>query len=220
MFSSLVALSLATILPSALANLYTTAPVASTSWPAGQPAAIKWQDDGNAPPLANFGPASIALCVGSQTTQIVLQVISTNTDVSKVNTITWTPIATDGPDTDAYFIKFTSNILQDAKNPQYPAEAFSAKFRLTQMTGAFNATIMALINGASSAGTAAPTTPAASSSATGASKTPLVTTTAVQSSASAHASSSSNASNGAGRIVVHGVLGATSVAALALAFFL
>ncbi|KAH9974378.1 hypothetical protein BGW80DRAFT_1170560 [Lactifluus volemus] len=219
MFSSLVALSLAAILPSALATVYVTEPVASTSLAGGKPAAIKWQDDGNAPTLANFGPAAIALCVGSQIQQIVLQVISTNTDVSKVNTINWTPTATVGPDSDAYFIKFTSNGLQDVHNPQYPAEAFSAKFRMTDMTGAFNSTIMGLINGASSAGTAAPTTPAASSSGTGASKAPLVTTTAVQSSASAHASSSSNA-NGAGRIVAHGVLGATGVAALALAFFL
>ena len=86
MFSSLVGLCLAAILPSALATVYVslttipspfelilskiTAPTAATSWPAGLPATIKWQDDGNNPTLAAFGPASISLAVGSPETQV------------------------------------------------------------------------------------------------------------------------------------------------------
>ena len=47
-----------------------TAPVATTSWPAGQPATVTWQDDGNSPTLQSFGPCLIGLYAGSQSQQV------------------------------------------------------------------------------------------------------------------------------------------------------
>jgi hypothetical protein len=47
-----------------------TDPIATSSLPAGQPATIKWQDDGTAPSLAQFGLSSIGLYVGSPTQQV------------------------------------------------------------------------------------------------------------------------------------------------------
>lgn len=99
-------------------------------------------------------------------------------------------------------------------------------YSLSDMTGTFNATVQAEINGSSIPVSAASTTPTA-----GASSTP-VSVLASNANVSPNSASSTSAvvagsstpqsasSNGAGRIVVPGVLGATGVAAFAFAFFL
>ncbi|KAH9986280.1 hypothetical protein BJV77DRAFT_1071037 [Russula vinacea] len=210
MFPSLLALSLAALAPIAHATVFVTEPIASTSLPAGTASTINWQDDGTAPTLASFGPASIGLYAGSQQQQ--------------VNTINWTPDATSGPNYNSYFIKFVSLSLKDANQTQFNAEAFSAKFTLTGMTGTFNATVQAEISGslAPSSGAAA-ATPAATSAAThaAAAGTSAPAGSTVKASASASTSSSSNSkNNGAGHMVVPRVLGATGVAAMVFVFFL
>ncbi|KAI0252764.1 hypothetical protein BJV78DRAFT_1198777 [Lactifluus subvellereus] len=227
MFSFFLVLALAVVVPSAHANIYTTAPVATTSWPAAQQATVKWQDDGNTPTLAQLGPCSIGLYAGNAQQQTLLQVISANTDVSKVNNVVWTPDATVGPDYGAYFIKFTSLALKDPAQPNFFAEAFSAKFALTGMKGTFSPVVQAEISGSSVPASLASTTPAASSTPVSvASNTPsksvssVVVASSPTSSASSTPTPKTTSSNGAGRIIVPGVLGATGVASIAFAFFL
>ena len=87
MLSSLLVLVLAVVAPAVHANVFVgtvyslvsiystisskvTEPTATTSWPAGQPATITWQDDGNTPNLTAFGPCTIGLYAGSQTQQV------------------------------------------------------------------------------------------------------------------------------------------------------
>jgi len=220
MFSSLLVLSLAAIAPLAHANVFITNPVASTNIPAGKAFTITWQDDGKAPNLTAFGPATIGLYVGSQSQQTQLQPIG-NVDVSKVSSISWTPDATVGPDFDSYFIRITSVDLKDATQTQFNAEAFSAKFTLSGMSGpAFNATIQAEISGAATGSGAASTAPAASGASTHPSGTSASAASTVKPSPAAGSSAASSAKNGAGHMVVPRVLGATGVAAIVFAFFL
>jgi hypothetical protein len=215
MLSSLLLLSLAVVAPLARANVYVTNPIAASSLPAGQPVSITWQDDNKVPLLASFGPASIGLYAGNQQQQTLLQMIATNVDVSKISTQSWTPSASVGPNFNSYFIRFTSNNLSDPTQAQFKAEAFSAKFALTGMTGTFNATVQAEINGTVSSTTAAATTPTANTIATPATVA-KATTTATNGSSTAN----SKTSSGAGHIAVPGILTATGVAAITFAFFL
>ncbi|OAX35041.1 hypothetical protein K503DRAFT_746487 [Rhizopogon vinicolor AM-OR11-026] len=188
---------------SALANIFTTAPVASTTFTGGQQATITWQDDGLTPSLTSFGPALVGIYVGNANQQTLLQTITASVDVSTTSSIVFTPDATIGPDGSDYFIRFQSLSLKDATNAQYPAEAFSAKFTLTNMTGTFNSTVQAEINGQSTA----PIGATASSSATGATSTKLTSaTTSHASSASSSAKATSTSSTGAaGKVGVAGV---------------
>ncbi|KAF8497448.1 hypothetical protein F5888DRAFT_1698042 [Russula emetica] len=220
MFSSLLVLSLAALAPLAHATVFITNPTASTNIPAGQSFTIAWQDDGNSPNLTAFGPATIGLYVGSPTVQTQLQLIA-NVDVSKVNSQAWTPDPSVGPNYGSYFIRFTSVSLKDPNQTQFNAEAFSAKFSLSGMTGTFNSTIQAEISGSTGPSVAAST--AAATSGSGATKGPSGTSIAaastVKPSAAASSAAGSSANNGAGHMVVPRVLGATGVAAIVFAFF-
>jgi len=218
MLSSLLILSLAAVAPLAHATVYITSPVASSSLPAGQQMTINWQDDGTAPSLAQFGPASIGLYVGNQQQQTLLQSIATNIDVSKISSQTWTPDATVGPDSGVYFLRFTSNSFPDPKQPQFMVEAFSAKFALTGMTGTFNATIQAQISGAATASGAASTAAASAGSTTRATSTGSTAPSSAK--ASTTASSAASSKNGAGHITVPRVLTATGIAVITFVFFL
>jgi len=220
MFSSLLVLALAVVAPSVHANVFITEPTSSTSWPAGQVATITWQDDGITPNLTAFGPCTIGLYAGNQIQQTLLQTIATNVNVANAASQTWTPDPTVGPNFSNYFIRFTSNSLPNANQSNAFAEAFSAKFTLTGMTGTFNASVQAEISGTTTPGGAS--TPAVSGLSTGStspstSSKPLTTSTTVKSSSSP---SSTSKSNGAGRIVVPSVVGASGVAAFAFAFFI
>ncbi|KAG6331982.1 hypothetical protein ID866_7109 [Astraeus odoratus] len=219
MFSStIVSLALAA---SALANVYITAPVATTSWAGGQQQTITWQDDGGSPSLSSFGPAKLSIYVGNANQQASfrvtpLQLISANTDVSKLSSLSFTPDPTIGPDSDEYFIRVESLSLKDASQPQYPALAFSSKFTLTNMSGTFNSTLQAEIDGQSTAPiggtTSAAATGTASSSATKLTTTVATSTKSASASASASATSTSS-SNGAGKHGVTGVAGIVGIAA-------
>ncbi|KAH9990205.1 hypothetical protein BJV74DRAFT_878072 [Russula compacta] len=218
MFPSLLVLAFAAVAPLVHATVYVTDPVATSSLPAGQPTKITWQDDGKSPNLTAFGLASIGLYAGNQNQQTLLQTIATNVDVANVSEVAWTPDASAGPNFNSYFIRFTSNSLPDASNAQFPAEAFSAKFALTGMTGNFNASVQAEISGSGTSSSGASSTAAASSSAAG-STAPTTSAAASTVKASAAATGSSS-SNGGDHMVVPRILGATGVAAITLAFFL
>jgi len=146
----------------ALAGPFITAPIASTVFSGGKTNTITWIDNGQAPTLANFGPSRVSIYVGNAQQQTPLQLIAPSVDVSKNNSIEFTVDPTIGPDGTEYFIRVESLSLKDAAAPQYPALAFSAKFRLDHMTGTFTPAILAQIAGQSTAPLAGQTsTPAA-----------------------------------------------------------
>jgi len=200
MFSS-SAFVLLFLASSACADIYVTSPVASSSFAAGQSAVISWSDDGTVPSLASFGPATIGLYAGNADQQTELTVISSSTNVSAVNNVTFIPEASAGPNSGEYFIRFDSISLANAAAPQYPAQAFSAKFTLTGMTGAFSPAVQSEIDGQTTAPLAGAT--AAATGATGATGSALAatstqgTSTAVQKTTSARTSASATSSNSA-----------------------
>ncbi|ETW77355.1 hypothetical protein HETIRDRAFT_147901 [Heterobasidion irregulare TC 32-1] len=226
MFSSTVALVLAFAAPSAFATVFTTSPVASTSWAAGQPVTVSWQDDGSAPTLASFGAASVGIYAGSVQQQTLLQLIVASVDVSTTSSVQFTPDATIGPNGSEYFLRFTSLNLKDTTNSQYPAEAFTAKFTMTGMTGTFNATVQAQIaNAASASAVPSAASSAAASATSAAASSSHASSSAASKTGSSAASASSSAkaqnasSSGAGHVVVSSVLGAVGVAVAASTLF-
>jgi len=219
MLSSLLVLSLAALAPLAHATVFMTNPTASTKIPAGKAFTITWQDDGKTPNLTAFGPAFVGLFVGSQSVQTQLQEIG-NVDVSKVSSLSWTPDATVGPNYDSYFIRITSVSLKDPNQTQFNAEAFSAKFSLSGMSGTFNSTVQAVVSGSAAASGAASTAAATSGSPTKPSSSSAAAASTVKPNAAASSAAGTSKNNAAGHMVVPRVLGATGIAAIVFAFFL
>ncbi|KIK27180.1 hypothetical protein PISMIDRAFT_675027 [Pisolithus microcarpus 441] len=155
-----------------------------------------------------------SIYVGNANQQTSLQLISSNVSVANVSSLTFTPSPTIGPDSNEYFIRVESLNLKDASQPQYPALAFSAKFSLTGMSGTFNSSLQAEIDGQSTA-------PIGGSTSSSGSATPAahaVTTTAAAattaSSAAASTATATSKSNGAGRHGVTGLAGLVGAAAV------
>ncbi|TFK53051.1 hypothetical protein OE88DRAFT_1656856 [Heliocybe sulcata] len=211
--SAFTAVVFAALASSASATVFTTSPVASTSWAAGQQATVSWQDDGSKPSLQDFGASKVSIYVGNAQQQTMLQSIATNVDVSTTSSIVFTPDASIGPNGGDYFIRFESLNLKDATSPQYPALAFSAKFALSSMSGTFNSTVQAQIAGASTAPLAGPTGSVSSSAA----KTSAAATSASKSStasASSTAKAASASSGASQQIASTGMVAVAGVAAL------
>jgi len=167
----------------ASAMVYITSPTASSNFSAGVSSPITWQDDGKQPTPKDIGPSKVGLYVGNVNQQVLVQTISTNTDVSQASSIDFTPEAGAGPDSDQYFIRFDSlSLKQNGTN--FPVQAFSHKFALNKMTGSFNASVSSIIAGQSTAPFASQTSSGSSSqtsspvlTGSGASKTPTSTST-------------------------------------------
>ncbi|KAG6840309.1 hypothetical protein C0991_007634 [Blastosporella zonata] len=193
MFSKLF--SLLVLSSSAFATVFVTSPTASTTFVGGQQATISWQDDGTAPSLANFGPSKVSIYVGNAQQQTSLQLIVASVDVSTTSSIQFTPDATIGPNGSQYFIRFESLSFMDPAQPQYPAEAFSAKFAMSSMTGTFSQAVVDQINGQSTAPLAGATAAVSSSApaATSASLTSSKAASATSTKTSATAAKTSNA---------------------------
>jgi len=219
MFSSLLVLSLAALTPLANANPFVTKPTAGVSIPAGTPYQITWQDDGKTPNLTAFGASTIGLFVGSVDVQYQVSVIG-SVDVGVSSTFQWTIDPQAGPNFDGYFIRFTSVNLKDANDSRFNAESFSAKFTLTGMTGNFNTTIQAGINGSTTQSGAASTAAATSGSGSRPSGASASAASTVKPNAAASSAAGSSKNNGAGHVLVPRVLGVTGVAAIVFAFFL
>jgi hypothetical protein len=193
-----VALALAA---QAMATVYTTSPVGSTTWTAGQQVQISWQDDGSAPSLEQFGDAKVSIYVGNAQQQTLLQSISESVNVATTNSIQFTPDASIGPNGAQYFIRFESLAFKDLNQPQFPALAFSSKFTLSGMSGQFNSSVQAQIDGQSTAPIAGQTSAPAASS-TGSVSASVTSKASASSSASssgsaAKASATENAAIGA-----------------------
>lgn len=201
---------------SVFATLFTTAPVASTTWQAGQAQTVSWQEstDGAAPNLAAFGPSVISVYVGNAQQQTDLQTIGTSVDVSKNGSISFTPDPKIGPNGDFYFIRYQSISLKDATQPQFPALAFSAKFTLSGMTGTFSPAIQAQISGASTAPIGGPATqaPAASTSAAPATPSSAAKTTT----STAKAAASTGGADSSMRFSGFAMAGAAAIVGVAL----
>jgi len=157
----------------------------------------------------------VSIYAGNSQQQTLLQTITPNVDVSKISTIQFTPDATIGPNDDQYFIRFQSISLKDATNPQYPALAFSAKFTMSNMSGQFNASVQAQIDGQSTApigGTAAATTPAATNAATTASKSTVASSSGSKTTSKTSTASGASSTNGAGKLPSAGIAAFAGVA--------
>lgn len=118
-------LSFLTLASSALATIYTTSPVASTSSTGGQVLNVTWMDNGETPLLTDIGICSVDLCVGSITKQTCIQNLAESVDVSKAESLMTTIDPSVGPDGDFYFIKYTAADFQ--QNGQDYMQ-FSARF--------------------------------------------------------------------------------------------
>jgi hypothetical protein len=169
LFSSLVTLALSS---SALATVFITNPTASTTFSAapGKQATVTWQEDGQAPTLKDFGDAKVSIYVGNAQQQTSKQLVAT-TNVAATNSVTFSIDPSMGESSDQYFIRMESVNCKDPKNPQYPCLAFSAKFTISDMTGAFTVEEKQQIAGQTTAplgGSPAPT-PAPQNAAGGAS---------------------------------------------------
>ncbi|KAI0649825.1 hypothetical protein C8Q79DRAFT_923304 [Trametes meyenii] len=209
MFAAAILL-LAAVSP-AFGTVFMTSPVGSTSWAAGQQVTISWKDDGQSPSLPEFGPSKVSVYVGSQTQQTLIQEIVPSVDVSTTSSIVFTPDGSKGENGAYYFIRIESLALKDKANPQFPAEAFSAKYTMTGMTGTFDATVKAQIGAAAgSSASSAPSGTTAAGSSAAASKT------ASTSSHAASASTSAKANNGAISVSNSAVACFAGVAAVAL----
>lgn len=152
----------------ALAELSITAPIAGTTCTGGQVCDVTWNDNRQGVSLAQQGNCTVALYTGNSQQQTFLQPIAypTAINVSTIQTIQFTVDPTIGPNSDQYFIRFSSTTLANPTSPTNPYLSFSAKFALTGMSGTFNATVQQQLAGVTSAsspaststGTARPTT--------------------------------------------------------------
>lgn len=155
----------------ALAAVYITSPVGTTTATGGQVLNVQWADDGNTPTVASIGPSTIDLYTGSTNNQIKLQNLAASVDVSKTSSVSATIDPSIGQDSNQYFIRVTSLSLASTTSAGYNYEAFSAMFSISAMTGTFNATVLAAIdatasNATSSAVSAASSVKSAATSAT------------------------------------------------------
>jgi len=179
MFSK--ALIVLAVAAQALATVFVTAPVATTTWTGGQSVVISWIEGPGAPSLADFGAARITVSTGNALEQTHLQIVSESIDVSAEGQIAFDLDASIGPVSDEYFIRIESLALMDEEAPQYPALSFSSKFQLNGMTGEFTAEALEQIAGQSTA----PIASAASTGTPSSSSSRVMTTTSRSTSASA-----------------------------------
>ncbi|KAG7451676.1 uncharacterized protein BT62DRAFT_441885 [Guyanagaster necrorhizus] len=163
MFSKSSAFVLFGLTTSVLATVYITDPISSTVWNAGNNVTVSWEDDGTSPTLEEFGAAKFAIAVGNSQEQTTLQVIAENVNVATVSSLQFIPSANIGATSNEYFIRVDSNDLKDANNSAIPALSFSAKFTIDGMSGSFNSSVQAEIDGQSTAPLAGSSTSASSS---------------------------------------------------------
>ncbi|KAG8943299.1 hypothetical protein FRC04_002979 [Tulasnella sp. 424] len=204
-FATLLAAT--SIVSQVLATVYVTKPIATDQCSATLECAINWKDDGVAPLLAQIGASTVDLCTGGQFQQTCLQniVAAPGVDVSKNSSVVFHTDPHIGPTGPYYFIKFTSLSFQDPANPGRPFTAFSARFTLVGMMGAYNETVFG--QGTASASVAASTAPVSISSTSAARSTssPASVSKAAAATSSAQASATVSA-NGAVTMTVPGVM--------------
>ncbi|KZT60030.1 hypothetical protein CALCODRAFT_493023 [Calocera cornea HHB12733] len=141
-------------------------------------------------------------------------------NVATTASIQFTVDPTIGPDSSAYFIRFTSAAYHDPTTPTYPYEQFSARFTMTGMTGTFNATVQSQINGATGAAALPTSSAAPPSSSHAASNTPAASGAGSNTSSAKGASNTGAAKSAAFPRVAAPSSGAQAAAALLAAVVL
>ncbi|PBK84709.1 hypothetical protein ARMGADRAFT_1018391 [Armillaria gallica] len=111
-------------------SLYVIEPNSGSTCHGGQNCTVEWLDDGVRPLLSSFGVSTVGLYTGTQ--QLVQSIDPV--DTSTTHSLTFTPIPEAGPDSDTYYICFTSTSVFDNGTA---VMAFSPFFQLDQMTGTF-----------------------------------------------------------------------------------
>ncbi|KAF9448102.1 hypothetical protein P691DRAFT_760203 [Macrolepiota fuliginosa MF-IS2] len=112
------------------AGLWIVNPRQGSTCHGGQPCTVDWLDDGQSPLLSVFGVATVGLYTGKQQLVQVIEPV----DVTKVHSLTFTPLADAGPNSDTYYISFISTSLRQNGSL---SSAFSPFFSLDKMTGSF-----------------------------------------------------------------------------------
>ncbi|EIN14577.1 hypothetical protein PUNSTDRAFT_96542, partial [Punctularia strigosozonata HHB-11173 SS5] len=121
-------------IPFVNAELYVTNPRNRAPCTGGQACTVTWLDDGQVPLLATIGPCTVGLYHGQE--QLVQTIDPV--DVSSVHSLTFLPDAQAGPDSDTYYIAFTSLSLPNPSNASFAYQAFSPFFALSGMSGSFD----------------------------------------------------------------------------------
>ncbi|KAF9653705.1 hypothetical protein BDM02DRAFT_3107682 [Thelephora ganbajun] len=131
-------ITLFTILYSAhvSANLYVIDPPTRRVCHGGQPCTISWLDDGKAPLLDAIKICYVTLYNGDQR---LIQEIDP-VDVSTTRSLTFTPSPGAGPNSDTYYVNFTSVDPVDNK----PYHEYSSFFIIDNMTGSFDSPVPSL----------------------------------------------------------------------------
>jgi hypothetical protein len=195
----------------AFAELSVTAPVASTTCTGGQTCSVTWTDDHQGVSLAQQGNCSIALYTGNAQQQTFLQpIVYPNTiNVSQIQTVQFTVDPTVGPNSNLYFIRFSSATLNNPTSAGQPYLSFSAKFTLSGMSGTFNSTVQQQLAGITSA-SGAP----ASTGTTGTGTAHATTTTT-----SSHSTTTTTTHSGAIRGSANALMAGAAFVAGSLALF-
>jgi len=185
----------------ALAELSVTAPIGTTTCTGGQTCAVTWEDNHSGVSLAQQGNCTVALYTGNAQQQTFLQPIAypNSINVSQIQTVQFTVDPTVGPNSNLYFIRFSSTTLANPTSPTNPYLSFSAKFTLAGMSGTWNSTVQQQIAGITSAGSSATSTGATGTgTGTGTAHPTTATTT------SSHSSTTTTTHSGAFRGAVSG----------------
>ncbi|KIK61310.1 hypothetical protein GYMLUDRAFT_96667 [Collybiopsis luxurians FD-317 M1] len=228
MFSKIVLLS--ALASSAFATVFITSPTATSTFNGGQTATISWIDSNGSPSLQDWGSAKVSIYTGNANQQTLLQQVTASVNVATTSSIQFTPDPKIGPNGQEYFIRVESLTLKDANNTQYPEMSFSALFTMASMTGTFNSSVQAQIDGQSTAPIGGSTTGsiASSTGSSAASSTKAASTTgsstatskgASSTTASAASSAKSNGAVGLGSVAnvwVSAVLGGAVMVSLML----
>jgi len=149
------------------AELYVTEPLRGYVCHAGQDCLVRWVDDGVNPLLDGFGVSTVGLYTGHMQLVQVIEPV----DVSQKHSLVFKPIPEAGPNSDAYYVAFTSANLIDEET-SLPALSFSPYFTIDGMTGSFDepldsATSEIPIPASLSPSATAPPSPSGSGSASG-----------------------------------------------------
>ncbi|KAN0125280.1 hypothetical protein V8E53_015644 [Lactarius tabidus] len=118
----------------AFGALYVINPTTQTQCYGGQPCLVEWLDDGYMPLLTTMGPCQVALYSSDE--ELVQQIDPV--DVSASHSLTFTPSPNAGPNSNAYYVQFTSIT---SSNPSQPLLAFTPDFSIENMTGSFNSPV-------------------------------------------------------------------------------
>ncbi|KAH8101680.1 hypothetical protein BXZ70DRAFT_1063742 [Cristinia sonorae] len=181
------------------ATIYVTSPREGSSCTGGSRCSIQWLDNGVAPFLSDIGPCRVGLYNGQG--RLVEQI--DDVDVGATHAIVFVPDPNAGPNSDSYYINFTS--LDPVGNPPQIYSQFSVLFTLDGMTGSlaspvpsdtvpptpsFTSTIAIPTPSTSSSSTSIPTTTSVSSS-----TTPTTSSTSTSTSSPATTSSSTSSTS-------------------------